>query len=98
VSRQLVTEYQSELDRIHAASGSKRESVVRKAFKDLLKRSGKSRDLIFLAEHEYVPPAGNRCYIDDPLIDTAVGAIRCGVTRACRTCGSTTCGTRRPRS
>ena len=29
VSRQLITEYRSELDRIHAASGSKRESVVR---------------------------------------------------------------------
>jgi hypothetical protein len=68
VSRQLITEYRSELDRIHAASGSKRESVVREAFKDLLKRWGKSRDLIFLAEHEYIPPAGNRCYIDGALV------------------------------
>jgi hypothetical protein len=40
VSRQLITEYRSDLDRIHAASGSKRESVVREAFKDLLKRWG----------------------------------------------------------
>jgi predicted transcriptional regulator len=39
VSRQLITEYRSELDRIHAASGSKRESVVREAFKDLLRRA-----------------------------------------------------------
>jgi hypothetical protein len=38
VSRQLITEYRSELDRIHAASGSKRESVVREGFEDLLKR------------------------------------------------------------
>lgn len=68
VSRQLITEYRSELDRIHAASGSKRESVVREAFRDLLKRWGKSRELIFLAEHEYVPPAGNRCYIDGALV------------------------------
>lgn len=68
MSRQLITEYRSELDRIHAASGSKRESVVREAFKDLLKRWGKSRDLIFLAEHEYIPPAGNRCYIDGALV------------------------------
>jgi predicted helicase len=68
VSRQLITEYRSELDRIHAASGSKRESVVREAFKDLLKRWGKSRDLIFLAEHEYLTPQGDRRYIDGALV------------------------------
>lgn len=68
VSRQLITEYRSELDRIHASSGSKRESVVREAFKDLLKRWGKSRDLIFLAEHEYITPTGDRRYIDGALV------------------------------
>jgi predicted helicase len=68
VSRQLITEYRSDLDRIHAASGSKRESVVREAFKDLLKRWGKSRDLIFLAEHEYLTPTGDRRYIDGALV------------------------------
>jgi predicted helicase len=68
VSRQLITEYRSELDRIHSASGSKRESVVREAFKDLLKRWGKSRDLIFLAEHEYLTPTGDRRYIDGALV------------------------------
>jgi predicted helicase len=68
VSRQLISEYRSELDRIHAASGSKRESVVREAFKDLLKRWGKSRDLIFLAEHEYITATGDRRYIDGALV------------------------------
>lgn len=68
MSRQLITEYRSELDRIHAASGSKRESVVREAFKDLLKRWGKSRDLIFLAEHEYLTPTGDRRYIDGAVV------------------------------
>lgn len=68
VSRQLITEYRSDLDRIHSASGSKRESVVREAFKDLLKRWGKSRDLIFLAEHEYLTPSGDRRYIDGALV------------------------------
>lgn len=68
VSRQLITEYRSELDRIHSASGSKRESVVREAFKDLLKRWGRSRDLIFLAEHEYITPTGDRRYIDGALV------------------------------
>lgn len=68
MSRQLITEYRSELDRIHSASGSKRESVVREAFKDLLKRWGKSRDLIFLAEHEYLTAHGDRRYIDGALV------------------------------
>ena len=68
MSRQLITEYRSELDRIHAASGSKRESVVREAFKDLLKRWGRSRDLIVLAEHEYLTPQGDRRYIDGALV------------------------------
>ncbi len=68
MSRQLITQYRSELDRIHSASGSKRESVVREAFKDLLKRWGKGRDLIFLAEHEYLTPHGDRRYIDGALV------------------------------
>lgn len=68
VSQQLITEYRSDLDRIHSASGSKRESVVREAFKDLLKRWGKSRDLIVLAEHDYLTPHGDRRYIDGALV------------------------------
>lgn len=43
VSRQLITQYRSELDRIHAASGGKREIVVREALKDLLKRLTKAQ-------------------------------------------------------
>ena len=50
MSRQLITEYRSELDRIHAASGSKRESVVREAFKDLLKGWARRKDLQFVAQ------------------------------------------------
>ena len=68
MSRQLITEYRSDLDRIRSASGSQRESVIREAFKDLLKRWGKSRDLIFLAEHEYLTPTGDRRYIDGALV------------------------------
>ena len=68
MSRQLITEYRSDLDRIRSASGSQRESVIREAFKDLLKRWGKSRDLIFLAEHEYLTPTADRRYIDGALV------------------------------
>ena len=41
---------------------------MREAFKDLLKRWGKSRDLIFLAEHEYITPTQDRRYIDGALV------------------------------
>jgi hypothetical protein len=34
----LINEYRAELDRLKAVSGSRRESVLREAFKDLLKR------------------------------------------------------------
>jgi hypothetical protein len=36
-----MREYPGELDRIHAASGSKRESVICEAFTDLVNRWGK---------------------------------------------------------
>jgi hypothetical protein len=68
LSRQLINEYRGELDRLKSVSGSRRESVLREAFKDLLKRWGKSQDLIFIPEHEYIPPAKNRCYVDGALL------------------------------
>lgn len=54
MSRQLINEYRAELDRLRAVSGSRREGVLREAFKDLLKRWGRSRDLQFVAEHDIV--------------------------------------------
>jgi len=38
MSRHLITEYRGELDRLRSISGSRRESVLRETFKDLLKR------------------------------------------------------------
>ena len=38
MSQHLINEYRAELDRLRAVSGSRRESVLREAFKDLLKR------------------------------------------------------------
>lgn len=40
MSRQLINEYRGELDKLRQVSGSRRESVLREAFKDLLKRWG----------------------------------------------------------
>jgi len=68
VSQLLIQSYFNELDRIRAASGTSRETVVREAFKDLLKSWGRQRDLIFIAEHEHFSPAKDRCYVDGALL------------------------------
>jgi predicted helicase len=49
-------------------SGSRRESVLREAFKDLLKRWGRARDLQFVAEHDIVTRQANRIYVDGALL------------------------------
>lgn len=68
MSRQLINEYRADLDRLKAVSGSRRESVLREAFKDLLKRWGRSLDLHFVPEHDIVTPQKNRIYLDGALL------------------------------
>lgn len=68
MSRQLINEYRAELDRLRAVSGSRRESVLREAFKDLLKRWGRTHDLHFVPEHDIVTPQKNRIYLDGALL------------------------------
>ncbi len=68
MSRQLINEYRADLDRLRAIGGNRRESVLREAFKDLLKRWGRSHDLQFIAEHDIVTPQKNRIYLDGALL------------------------------
>jgi len=68
MSRQLINEYRADLDRLRQVSGSRRESVLREAFKDLLKRWGRSQDLQFIPEHDIVTPQKNRIYVDGALL------------------------------
>jgi predicted helicase len=51
MSQLLINDYLRQLDVIKKASGSHRETIVREAFKDLLKRWGKQSKLVFLAEY-----------------------------------------------
>ncbi|MDR3451551.1 MAG: N-6 DNA methylase [Rhodoferax sp.] len=51
MSQLLINDYLRQLDVIKKASGSQRETIVREAFKDLLKAWGKQQGLIFLAEY-----------------------------------------------
>ena len=50
MSQILVNEYLKQLDIIRKVSGSARETIVREAFKDLLKSWGKQQELIFIAK------------------------------------------------
>lgn len=51
MSIQLINDYLAELDVLKKVSGSKRETIVREAFKDLLKAWGKQQRLVFIAEY-----------------------------------------------
>ena len=53
LSQLLIQHYLNDLQTLRQVSGTSQESVVREAFKTLLKEWGKSRDLIFLPEYEY---------------------------------------------
>lgn len=64
----LIQNYLNDLNDLRRVSGSGRESVVREAFKDLLKAWGRSRDLVFVAEHEHVTSAKERRYVDGALL------------------------------
>ena len=68
MSRQLINEYRADLDRLKSVSGSRRESVLREAFKDVLKRWGRSLDLYFVPEHDIVTSQKNRIYLDGALL------------------------------
>ncbi len=68
MSQLLIQQYLNQLHDLRKASGTGRESVVREAFKDLLKGWARSHDLIFVPEYEIVTPAGERRYVDGALL------------------------------
>jgi predicted helicase len=68
VSQLLIQHYLNELQTLRRVSGTSRESVVREAFKTLLKDWGRSRDLIFIPKYEYATPQKTRVYPDGALL------------------------------
>lgn len=68
MSQLLVSRYLNELSDLRRVSGTARESVVREAFKTLLKDWGRSRDLIFVPEYEHETLTKDRRYIDGALL------------------------------
>ena len=67
MSRQLINEYRSELDRIIKVGGTVNEGTVRDAFQGLLKSWGRSVDLTYLSEHKMMGAGGN-IYVDGALV------------------------------
>lgn len=68
MSQLHITHYLNDLAQLKRVSGVNRESVVREAFKDLLKNWGKSQGLTFIPEYEFVTTAKVRNYVDGALL------------------------------
>ncbi|HKZ09186.1 MAG TPA: type ISP restriction/modification enzyme [Rhodanobacteraceae bacterium] len=68
MSSVLIQHYLAELAKLRQVGGTHRESVVREAFKDLLKGWGRALDLTFVPEYEIESPAKERRYVDGALV------------------------------
>ena len=68
MSQLLINDYLKQLDIIKKVSGSQRETIVREAFKDLLKSWGKQHKLIFLAEYPLKTATKSNIAVDGALL------------------------------
>ena len=68
MSQLLIQQYLNQLAMLKKVSGTTRESVVREAFKDLLKGMGRSHDLSFVPEYEIESKTKERRYVDGALL------------------------------
>lgn len=68
MSKLLINNYLKQLDIIKKVSGSSRETIVREAFKDLLKAWGRQHDLIFLAEYPLKTATKTNIMVDGALL------------------------------
>ena len=73
MSQLLIQKYLNELHDLRKVSGTSRETVVREAFKTLLKEWGRSHDLVFVTEYEIITPAKERRLVDGALLHGAPG-------------------------
>ena len=70
MSQVLIQQYLRQLATLKKVGGTSRESVVREAFKDLLKAWGRSVDLTFIPEYELETKTKERRYVDGALLHT----------------------------
>jgi predicted helicase len=72
MSQLLIQKYLNDLSDLRRVSGSQRESVVREAFKTLLKDWGRGEGLLFVPEDEVITPLGERRYVDGALVEQSL--------------------------
>jgi predicted helicase len=68
MSQILINDYLKQLDLIKKVSGSNRETIVREAFKDLLKHWGKQEKLVFIAEYALKTTTKDNIFVDGALL------------------------------
>ena len=68
MSQVIIQQYLNNLRDLRKVSGTHRETVVREAFKDLLKGWAQQHDLVFVPEYEITTPAKDRRYVDGALL------------------------------
>jgi hypothetical protein len=68
MSQVLINQYLAELDRLKKVGGTHRESVVREAFKDLLKGWGRQHDLVFIPEYKLDSATRDTRFVDGALL------------------------------
>lgn len=68
MSQLLINDYLGQLDLIKKVSGSQRETIVREAFKDLLKSWGRQQGLVFLAEYPLKTATKTNISVDGALL------------------------------
>ncbi|MEO6563942.1 MAG: type ISP restriction/modification enzyme, partial [Nitrosospira sp.] len=68
MSQLLINDYLKQLDIIRKISGSARETIVREAFKDLLKNWGRQQNLVFLAEYPVKTATRTNITVDGALL------------------------------
>ena len=68
MSQVLINQYLAQLDVLKKVGGTHRESVVREAFKDLLKGWGKQHELVFIPEYKLDSATKDTRYVDGALL------------------------------
>ena|SRR5208337_1156365 len=68
MSQLLIHNFLADLDRLRAVSGTTRETVVREAFKDLLKAWARQHELVFIAEYPFQTAAKEDRAVDGALL------------------------------
>ncbi|MDZ7589865.1 MAG: type ISP restriction/modification enzyme [Rubrivivax sp.] len=68
MSQVLIHQYLAQLDVLKKVGGTHRESVVREAFKDLLKGWGRQHDLVFIPEYKLDSATKDTRFVDGALL------------------------------